>query len=115
MRISAARSERPRRAAGFIAQVETLMTDSESPEPLKFEQAMQRLDGIVDAMERGDIGIEESIQKFDEAMKLAAHCRKVLDDAEQRIRVIQLDAAGKPVATPLEGSAGDDPPSAADQ
>lgn len=69
---------------------------------LKFEEAMERLDAIVAAMEAGRIGVEESIEKYEEAMALAAHCRQILDQAEQRIQKIQLDAAGKPQLSPFE-------------
>ena len=69
---------------------------------VKFEEAMQRLDAIVEAMESGQIGVEESIAKYEEAMGLAAHCRQILDQAEQRIQKIQLDAAGQPQVTPFE-------------
>jgi exodeoxyribonuclease VII small subunit len=69
---------------------------------LKFEEAMQRLDAIVAAMESGEIGVEESIARYEEAMGLAAHCRQILDAAEQRIQKIQLDAAGKPQVTAFE-------------
>jgi exodeoxyribonuclease VII small subunit len=75
---------------------------AKSGKRLKFEEAMERLDAIVEAMEAGEIGVEESIAKYEEAMKLAAHCRKILDEAEQRIQKIQLDAAGKIEATPFE-------------
>jgi len=79
---------------------------SKPPKNLKFEQAMERLDAIVEAMESGQIGIEESIAKYEEAMQLAAHCRRILDEAEQRIRKIQLDAAGRPQAEPFEPPSG---------
>ena len=72
---------------------------------LKFEQAMERLDAIVEAMESGEIGIEESIAKYEEAMGLAAHCREILDQAEQRIRKIQQDAAGRLRTEPFEPEA----------
>jgi exodeoxyribonuclease VII small subunit len=75
--------------------------------PPSFEDAMKRLDDIVQAMERGEIGIEESIARYEEAMMLATRCRAILHDAEQRIRKIQLDAQGKPTATPLDVPAGD--------
>lgn len=75
---------------------------SKSGKRLKFEEAMQRLDAIVEAMEAGEIGVEESIAKYEEAMSLAAHCRQILDEAEQRIQKIQLDAAGKPQVTAFE-------------
>ena len=79
---------------------------SKTPKNLKFEQAMQRLDAIVEAMEAGEIGIEESISKYEEAMRLAAHCRRILDESEQRIKKIQLDAAGQPRTEPFEPPAG---------
>ncbi len=75
---------------------------SKTPKNLKFEQAMHRLDAIVEAMEAGEIGIEESISKYEEAMELAAHCRRILDESEQRIKKIQIDAAGQLQAEPFE-------------
>ena len=74
---------------------------SKSPRKLKFEDAMERLDAIVEAMESGEIGIEESVSKYEEAMQLAAHCRKILDQSEQRIRRIQIDSAGKATTEPF--------------
>ena len=74
---------------------------------LRFEEAMERLDAIVAAMESGQIGLEDSLAKYEEAMQLAARCREILDQAEQRIQKIQLDASGKPQVTPFE------PPAAA--
>jgi exodeoxyribonuclease VII small subunit len=69
---------------------------------LKFEEAMRRLDEIVRAMESGEIGVEDSIAQYEEAMRLASHCRQILDTAEQRIQKIQLDAAGRPQTTPFQ-------------
>ncbi len=69
---------------------------------LKFEDALTRLDEIVAAMESGAIGIEESIARYEEAMELAARCRRILEDAELRIRKIQLRSDGSLSATPLE-------------
>jgi len=73
-----------------------------SYQKLSFEEAMERLDGIVAAMEAGEIGIEESIARFEEAMQLAAHCRRILDESEQRIRKIQLDAGGGVKSEPFQ-------------
>ncbi|MBI5865324.1 MAG: exodeoxyribonuclease VII small subunit [Planctomycetes bacterium] len=86
---------------------------SKLPKNLKFEDAMKRLDQIVEAMESGRIGIEEAIERYEEAMELHTHCQSILDQAELRIRKIQSDAAGKPIATPFEPPAeapnGDEP------
>lgn len=73
-----------------------------SKKPIRFEEAMQRLEAIVEGMESGELGIEESVARYEEAMSLAAQCRKILDDAELRIRRIQIDAAGQPRAEPFE-------------
>ncbi|MBK8915451.1 MAG: exodeoxyribonuclease VII small subunit [Phycisphaerales bacterium] len=61
---------------------------------LSFEEAMKRLETIVEQMEAGEIGLEESVTRYEEAMKLAGHCRQVLDDAELRLQQIQADAGG---------------------
>lgn len=74
---------------------------------LKFEDAMKRLDQIVEAMERGEVGIEDAIKKYEEAMALKAHCQRILDDAEQRIRKIQLGADGSVELSELEAPAED--------
>lgn len=63
---------------------------------------MKRLDAIVEAMESGKIGIEEAIDRYEEAMALHAHCQTVLDQAELRIKKIQADASGKPVVSAFE-------------
>lgn len=84
---------------------------SKSGRKLSLEAAMERLDAIVEAMESGQIGIEESIARYEEAMALATHCRQILDQAEQRVRKIQLDAAGQAQTAPLEpveGAGGND-------
>lgn len=81
------------------------------PKKLKFEEAMQRLDQIVDAMETGQIGIEEVLERYEEAMALKAHCQAILDQAELRIKRIQTDAAGnidaEPFETPNDAEAGE--------
>jgi exodeoxyribonuclease VII small subunit len=76
-------------------------TMSQLPADLSFEQAMQRLEAIVEAMQSGRIGIEESLTRYEEAMALAAHCRQVLDTAEQKIQKIQFDSGGTPKLSPF--------------
>lgn len=79
---------------------------------LKFEEAMERLDAIVAAMESGEIGIEESLARYEEAMQLSAHCREILTKAEQRIQQIQVDASGqiqrRDLPTPGNGPAAEE-------
>lgn len=53
-----------------------------------FEQALNELEKIVSAVEQGEIGLEESIDKYEQGMKLIKHCRAILEQAEKRIETI---------------------------
>ncbi len=52
---------------------------------LKFEQAMAKLEDIVVTLEKGDLGLDESLKLFEEGTKLAAFCNTELSEAEQKI------------------------------
>lgn len=54
-----------------------------------FEQAMSRLEKIVEAIEQGKIGLEDSLKQFEEGMALIKRCRSVLSDAELKIHRLQ--------------------------
>jgi exodeoxyribonuclease VII small subunit len=62
-----------------------------------FEQAMKRLEEIVEQMESGDLPLEDLIVRYEEGMKLVKVCQERLASAEQRIEIITRDSAGKPV------------------
>lgn len=53
-----------------------------------FEDAMLRLESIVDKMERGDVSLEESLALFEEGTALVKLCTKKLDSVQ--MRVVQL-------------------------
>lgn len=52
---------------------------------LKFEEAMARLQEIVDKLEGGEEPLESSIKLFEEGTKLSTQCYAALDKAEQKI------------------------------
>lgn len=58
---------------------------SESPKKIKFEAALKKLEKLTEEIERGEIGLEESIAKYEEGMALVGQCREILTRAEQRI------------------------------
>ncbi|MCQ2442011.1 MAG: exodeoxyribonuclease VII small subunit [Oscillospiraceae bacterium] len=68
-----------------------------------FEEAMLRLEEIVNRLERGDAPLEESMSLFEEGTKLAASCSKQLDTAEQKVWKLSKGQDGTPVQTPMEG------------
>lgn len=53
-----------------------------------FEEAMQKLEEIVEALENDTIDLEDSLKKFDEGMKLAALCNKKLEEARQQVAIL---------------------------
>ena len=61
---------------------------------IKFEDALQRLELIVDQLEAGNLALEESLKVFEEGVGLARRCAKYLDDAEKRIEVLTRDQNG---------------------
>lgn len=61
---------------------------------LSFEQALKDLEALTAQIEQGQIGLEESITKYEEGMSLVKQCRDMLTKAEQRIERIQQRADG---------------------
>ena len=62
-----------------------------------FEQDLRRLEEIVRAMERGDVALEESLKLFQEGTELVRSCGKLLDDAEQQVKLVLSGPDGEPV------------------
>lgn len=62
-----------------------------------FEDSLNRLQEISDALEKGEIGLEESIQLYEEGIKLAKQCYSTLKDAELKVTELkkQLESSIK--------------------
>lgn len=55
------------------------------PASLTYEQAIAEAEAIVDRIESGDAGIEESLAAYERGLALLARCRAILEKAEQRV------------------------------
>jgi exodeoxyribonuclease VII small subunit len=75
-------------------------TSAASAEPA-FEEAMQRLEAIVDAMESGDTPLAELLSKFEEGSKLLALCEQRLKAAELKIEQLKRQKDGGAVMEPF--------------
>lgn len=51
-----------------------------------FEKAMERLEQIVDNLESGELGLEESIKVFEEGVQLSKTCYKKLSEAQLKVK-----------------------------
>ena len=62
---------------------------------VKFEQAVEQLEELIEQIESGDAGLEESLTHYEQGMKLIAHCREILSTAEKKIAELTLDEKGR--------------------
>ncbi len=67
----------------------------------KFEECLQRLEKIVQELEKGDVPLETSLTLFEEGMNLSTACRKELEQAEGKVEIL-LKKNGKLQAEPFE-------------
>ena len=77
-----------------------------APEPLRFEDALERLEEIVHSLEEGDIGLNESLERYEEGIKLLRQSYELLQRAERRIELLSgVDADGNPITQPFDDTA----------
>ena len=68
-----------------------------------FEHSLKRLGEIVEKLEGGDLGLEDSLALFEEGVRLARLAQSRLDAAERRVEeLLSVDAEGKPTVRELE-------------
>jgi len=80
------------------------MSEGKPIEEMSFEDAIRELQGVVEALDNGEVPLAESIDLYDLGAKLKARCEKTLREAEEKISQITLDANGQPTGTtPVEG------------
>jgi exodeoxyribonuclease VII small subunit len=79
------------------------MPESNSPEP-SFENAMERLEQIVEQMESDKLPLETLLERYEEGTKLVRFCSEKLTAAEKRIEIITRNAAGKAEVTEFDPS-----------
>ncbi len=68
----------------------------------KFEDAMNKLEEIVEDLENNDLTLDVSIKSFEEGMKLAQFCSEKLEEAEQKVSKLVKDSNGKLVKQPFD-------------
>ena len=71
-------------------------------ESVQFEAAMNRLEEIVRAMEKGDLPLEQSMQLFEEGTGLVKSCNQLLSNAELKIAQLMKGPDGSPVELEFE-------------
>lgn len=71
------------------------MTNETNADPaLTFERALMRLNEIADALESDGMELDDSLRLFEEGVRLLRFTETVLEDADQRLRVLLEEAGG---------------------
>src|SRR3982751_1224960 len=76
-------------------------TKSVAAEPT-FEAQLASLERIVRELERGDLPLEQSLELFEQGVKLSRECQERLNEAERRIEVLLRGGDGSTIAVPFE-------------
>ncbi|RFF31911.1 exodeoxyribonuclease VII small subunit [Wenzhouxiangella sediminis] len=59
-----------------------------SGEAPDFETSLAELEGLVEALESGDLSLAESLERFKRGVELSKHCHEMLDQARQSVEIL---------------------------
>lgn len=71
-------------------------------EPLAFEEALHRLEGVVERMETGELPLDQLLQQFEEGTRLVKICQGKLEEAELKIQKLEKTVGGELVLKPMK-------------
>lgn len=81
-------------------------TSDDGKKTPNFEAALERLERVVRELEDGELGLDQSLERYEEGVKYLKFCHQRLKDAEQKIELLTgLDAEGNPVTVPFDDPA----------
>jgi exodeoxyribonuclease VII small subunit len=68
----------------------------------QFEDALKRLQEVVEKLEKGDLPLEDAMDCFSEGIQLAQFCHNKLEEAENKVQVLLKKQQGGWVGAPFE-------------
>jgi exodeoxyribonuclease VII small subunit len=82
------------------------MPDQTKTDVVGFEAAVRQLEQTVEDLESGELGLDGALAKYQQGVRLLAHCYHLLDGAERTVALLKgVDADGQPVTMPFDGTA----------
>ena len=70
-------------------------------EKMTFEDAMKELENLVDALDKGDVSLDEAIAAYDRGSQLKDHCQKKLNEAKMKVETIQSSSENNVIPNKL--------------
>lgn len=77
---------------------------------MKFEEALKRLEKIVGDLESGDLSLDESLEKYEEGIRLSKTCAKKLEVAKKKVEILLKSEDGTPELKPFDEKSADEEP-----
>lgn len=71
---------------------------------IKFEDALKKLEKIVEDLEKGDLTLDEALKKYQEGIELSRACSQRLESAKKKIDVLVKNKKGEFELKPFEGT-----------
>lgn len=71
------------------SKADTAARADDTPLPQDFESALAQLEALVGQMESGSLPLDQSLAAYERGVELARVCQKLLDSAEQQVKVLQ--------------------------
>lgn len=74
--------------------------------PERFEEALEGLETIVAELESGQLGLERSLARYEDGVRLLRHCHSILSDVEKKIEVLTgFSPAGEALTSSFDAEA----------
>lgn len=74
---------------------------------LSFEAALRRLEEVLEALEHGNLTLEEALKAFEEGVQLVRFCHGKLDEVERKVELLLKDAGGNFFTKPFPEEEGE--------
>lgn len=69
---------------------------------IKFEEALKKLEKIVEDLEKGDLSLDEALKKYQEGIELSRLCSQRLENAKKKIDVLAKNKKSEFELKPLD-------------
>jgi exodeoxyribonuclease VII small subunit len=83
------------------------MAKGKQPTEPNFEAQLKRLDEVLEALEHGDLPLEEAMRLFEEGVRLVKACHQKLDEVEKRVELLLKNESGRFFTRPFPEEEGE--------
>jgi exodeoxyribonuclease VII small subunit len=76
---------------------------------MRFEEALKRLEKIVGDLEKGDLSLDDALERYEEGIKLARLCEKRLEVAKKKVEILLKSEDGSVEVKPFDEKLAEEP------